>query len=121
MLLIRAEAAADANDLAGAAAFIKQLRDQRLGSSQVIPPYATQTEAFGAILDERRIELLFEGHRWVDLKRLGDRGNRVMDRDDKECSILAGCTLSNSDYRYTLPIPISEITANNAVEQNTGY
>ena len=29
------------------------------------------------ILDERRLEFLFEGHRWVDLKRLGDRGEEL--------------------------------------------
>ena len=121
MLLIRAEAAADANDLAGAAQLIKQLRDARLGGSQPLPSYSNQTEAFGGILDERRLELLFEGHRWVDLKRLGDRGNRAIDRDDKECSLLAGCTLPNNDHRFTLPIPIAEITANSAAEQNPGY
>jgi len=121
MLLIRAEAAADANDLVGAANFVKQLRDARFGSPQALPSYANQTEAFGAILDERRLEFLFEGHRWVDLKRLGDRGNRAIDRDDKECSILAGCTLPNSDYRFTMPIPLSETTANSAIQQNPGY
>lgn len=121
MLLIRAEAAADANDLAGAAGFIKQLRDARYGSSQPTPSYGSQAEAFGDILDERRLELLFEGHRWVDLKRLGARGNRTIDRDDRECSFLAGCTLPNNDYRFTLPIPLAEITANSAIEQNPQY
>ena len=81
----------------------------------------SQTEAFGAILDERRLELLYEGHRWVDLKRLGDRGNRFLDRDAKECENLAGCTLPNSDYRFTLPIPVDEISANSTVVQNSNY
>ena len=121
MLLIRAEAAADANDLDGAAAFIKQLRDARFGAAQAAPFYTSQTEAFGGILDERRLELLFEGHRWVDLKRLGTRGDRSIDRDMKECSILAGCTLSPTDFRFTLPIPLSEITANTGIQQNPGY
>jgi hypothetical protein len=121
MLLIRAEAAADANDLSGAAGFVDQLRDARFGSDQPTPSYGNQTEAFGGIIDERRLELLFEGHRWVDLKRIGDRGNRAIDRDDKECSLLAGCTISNSDFRFTFPIPIAELTANPAVEQNPGY
>ena len=120
MLMIRAEAAADANDLAGAAAFVKQLRDARYGSSQPTPSYANQAEAFGDILDERRLEFLFEGHRWVDLKRLGARGNRTIDRDARECSFLSGCSISNSDYRFTLPIPLAELTAN-PVEQNSGY
>ncbi|WP_299889828.1 RagB/SusD family nutrient uptake outer membrane protein [uncultured Lacinutrix sp.] len=121
MLLIRAEAAASASNFTAAATFIKQLRDARLGTAQPIPSYANQTEAFGAILDERRLELLYEGHRWVDLKRLGDMGGRAIDRDAWECSFLAGCTLSNSDFRFTLPIPLSEVTANAAVQQNPGY
>jgi hypothetical protein len=121
MLMIRAEAAADANNLAAAATFLKTLRDARYGSAQALQSFGSQTEAFGAILDERRLEFLYEGHRWVDLKRLGDRGNRTLDRDMKECSNLAGCTLSNTDFRFTLPIPIDEISGNAAVIQNTGY
>ncbi len=120
MLLIRAEAAADANQLIAAATFIKQLRDARFGSDQPLPNYTNQQQAFGDILDERRLELLFEGHRYVDLKRIGDRGNRQIDRDARECAILAGCTLSNSSDLFTLPIPISEITANPAAVQNPG-
>ena len=121
MLLIRAEAAADANNLTAAAGFIDQLRDARFGSDQPTPNYGSQTEAFGGILDERRLEMLFEGHRWVDIKRLGARGNRSIDRDAKECSFLAGCTLPNTDFRFTLPIPLSELTANSGVQQNPGY
>jgi hypothetical protein len=121
MLLIRAEAAADAGNLTGAATLLKELRDARYGTAQDIQSFNTQEDAFGAILDERRLEFLFEGHRWVDLKRLGNRGNRAIDRDAKECENLAGCTLQNSDYRFTLPIPLSETTANSGVVQNNSY
>merc|ERR1712159_51977 len=116
MLLIRAEAAADANLLGDVSTYLKQLRDARYGSSQAAVTYGSQEEAFGAILDERRLELLFEGHRWVDLKRLGNRGNRSMDRDPRECSFYS-CAIDNDDYRFTLPIPISEIVANPEVDQ----
>lgn len=123
MLLIRAEAAADASDFIAAAAFIDQLRDARFGSDQPSPFYSNQTEAFGGIMDERRLELLFEGHRWVDIKRLGSRANRSIDRDAYECSFLAGCTLPTSDHRFTLPIPRAELSANTIIrdQQNTGY
>ena len=121
MLFIRAEAAADAGDLATAATMLKELRDARYGAAQDLQVFANETEAFGAILDERRLELLYEGHRWVDLKRLGNRGNRAIDRDAKECENLAGCSLPNSDYRFTLPIPLSETTANSGVVQNRDY
>ena len=121
MVLIRAEAAADAGNLIEAASLLKKLRDARYGATQSVQVFANEEEAFGAILDERRLELLFEGHRWVDLKRLGDRGNRKIDRDAKECENLTGCTLSNSDYRFTLPIPLSETTPNSLIVQNRGY
>ena len=121
MLFIRAEAAADAGNFTATATFLKQLRDARYGAAQTLQVFANEAAAFGAILDERRLEFLYEGHRWVDLKRLGDRGNRALDRDMKECENLAGCTLQNSDYRFTLPIPIDEISANSAIVQNSNY
>jgi len=123
MLLIRAEAAADASDFIAAAGFIDQLRDARFGSDQPTPFFSNQTEAFGAIMDERRIELLFEGHRWVDIKRLGARGARSIDRDAYECSFLAGCTLATTDFRFTMPIPRAELSSNTVIreQQNTGY
>lgn len=121
MLMIRAEAAVAAGDLAGAAGYVKQLQDARYGFAQALPNYVNATEAYGAILDERRLEFLFEGHRWVDLKRLGDLGNRSIDRDATECANFAVCTASNTDHRFTLPIPQAELTANSAAEQNPGY
>ncbi len=124
MLLILAEARAAQNDLAGAAALIDQLRDARFGSNQAAPSYGSQAEAFGAILDERRVELCFEGHRYKDLKRLGVAGNRGIDRNMIDCTIQSGaCTLPADDFRFTLPIPIVEINGNPGIasQQNPGY
>ncbi|MDT0557490.1 RagB/SusD family nutrient uptake outer membrane protein [Ichthyenterobacterium sp. W332] len=124
MLLILAEARAAQNNLTAAASLIDQLRDARFGSDQPTPSYGSQAEAFGAILDERRIELCFEGHRYKDLKRLGVSGNREISRDLTDCNNQSGaCTLSANDYRFTLPIPIIEINANPGIgtEQNPGY
>ena len=119
MHLIVAEAEADAGNFAQVGVLINQLRSLR-GADALSAPTNDQ-DAFGMILDERRIEFLFEGHRWVDLKRMGDRGGRALDRDARECSFLSGCTLANSDYRFTLPIPVSELTANQAAQQNPNY
>lgn len=121
MLLIRAEAAANAGDYAGVSNYIKTIRDARFGTATGAPTYTTEAEAFGGILDERRLEFLFEGHRWVDLKRLGQRGNRNIDKDARECSFFAVCSLDNNDYRFTLPVPLSEFEGNSAMVQNTGY
>ena len=121
MLFIRAEAAADANNLGGAATYIKQLRDARFGAAQPLPTYASQQEAFAAILAERRLELAFEGHRWVDIKRLGARANVSIDRDPIDCTVFNACSLSNSDHRFTMPIPLGAIDVDAALVQNPGY
>ncbi len=127
MLLIRAEAYADAGTFNGAsnstAALLKQLRDARFGTDTALPSFANQQEAFGAILDERRIELAFEGHRYKDLKRLGVRASRGVSKDAIDCAFNGACTLSADDFRFTLPLPIVEFNANPGLreQQNPGY
>ncbi|MBL4605895.1 MAG: RagB/SusD family nutrient uptake outer membrane protein [Flavobacteriaceae bacterium] len=121
MLFISAEAMADANNLTGAATLIKQLRDARFTTVQPLPVYASQQEAFAGILAERRIELAFEGHRWVYIKRLGQRANVSIDRSPEDCTLYNACVLSNTDYRFTMPIPLGHIDVNPAALQNPGY
>lgn len=123
MLLIMAEAEANNNQLGNVATLIKQLRDARLGSSQALPTYANQTEAFGAILDERRLEFPYEGHRWVDIKRMGVRGNRTLDREPLDCAAAnaIACSMTNIDKRFTMPIPLTELDINPLLSQNPGY
>lgn len=123
MLFIRAEAAAAGGDLAGAANFIAELRSARLGAAQTAPTYATAQEAFDGILTERRQELSFEGHRWVDLKRLGVRAGQGVLRDANDCAINNACALAASDFRISggLPIPQLELDANKNIQQNPNY
>ncbi len=127
MLLILAEARAAAGDINGesgsTASLIKRLRDARFDDDTALPVYANQTEAFGAILDERRIELAFEGHRYLDLKRMGERGNRGVLKDPVDCAFNNACSLPATDYRFTFPLPIVEFNANPGLreQQNPGY
>ena len=122
MQLILAEARAANGDLAGAATAIQELRDARMGAATPALNFASAAEAFGVILDERRVELCYEGHRWLDLKRLGARANRAIDRDPLDCAINGACNLAISDHRMAaLPIPLVELDANPNIEQNAGY
>ena len=122
MYLINAEAKAAQGDLPGAASKIKELRDARYDNDQPLPSYANAQEAFGDILDERRVELAFEGFRYIDLGRLGERGNRGIDRAIADCQPYGGCdapAVTSNLFRF--PIPQVELNGNNAIQQNPGY
>ncbi|MDP2161003.1 MAG: RagB/SusD family nutrient uptake outer membrane protein, partial [Flavobacterium sp.] len=86
--------------------------------------YGNATQAFADILLERRKELAFEGHRYIDLKRLGtDAGVTETDRfiqDSENASATNPYNISVTDYRFTLPIPQGEINVNPLV-QNPNY
>ena len=59
----------------------------------------------------------------LDLKRLGVKAGVTIDRDPADCSIFNACSIPNTDYRFTMPIPGFEIGANAAIksQQNPGY
>ena len=125
MYFIRAEAKAFANDFAGVAADLQAVVNQRF-SAATVPTIATPANAQAAwaeILKQRRIELAFEGHRYLDLKRVGPKAGVDINRNPADCAINGACFLSSSDYRFVMPIPSSEIGANPAVadQQNPGY
>lgn len=123
MYLIRAEAAVAQGSLGLAAELIQDIHNARFGTTTDLPSYASATEAYAAILTERRVELAFEGHRYLDLKRLGSRANQGVLKDAIDCAFNGACTLSASDYRFTLPLPIVEFNANPGLreQQNPGY
>lgn len=123
MYFILAECAIFDGDLPGAAGFVKNIRDARnILGAQPLPVYVNPTEAWADVLKERRKELCFEGHRYVDIKRIGVAAGKSIDRNVTDDLILSlPTTLSNTDYRFTLPIPQSEIAGNPTIQQNPGY
>ena len=130
MYLIKAEAFAAAGSLNGTtnsvASVLKALRDKRYnsGTAPVISNFASAEEAWAAILQERRKELAFEGHRYIDIKRLGVlAGGKGIERYSRDCEKYSACTLDPTDHRFTMPIPTTELTANPNIrsQQNPGY
>lgn len=121
MYFIIAEAEVAAGNLTAAHDRIQQVRVARnFQGAAVTPTYGSTQVAYADILKERRVELALEGHRFIDLKRLAVAANASMDRN-KTDDIIDVKNLPNGDYRYTLPIPIKEISANPNVKQNDNY
>lgn len=122
MYFILAECAVAEGQLPVAAGYIKNVRDRRFNAPQTLPAYANATAAWADILLERRKELCFEGFRYLDIKRLGVLANQSIDRHPTDDAVKSSpTTISNTDYRFTLPIPQSEISGNGTIQQNPNY
>ncbi|RMZ61065.1 RagB/SusD family nutrient uptake outer membrane protein [Chryseobacterium nematophagum] len=123
MYLILAECEAFGGNFTGAANYIKNIRDARRFTGTVTAPtYSSIPGALQDILKERRAELCFEGHRYVDLRRLGKTAGVSIDRhftDDRISSLPT--TLDINSYKFTLPIPLAEVQGNPTIVQNPGY
>lgn len=121
------EALAHEGDLAGVATGLSRIREARtisfFGTPEVITVSSVQ-DAFSKILHERRLDFAFEGHRYLDMKRLGQRaGSPGFVRDPQDCVTNGACNLEANSFKMTLPIPRTEIFSNPLVaqQQNPGY
>jgi len=109
MYLIRAEARLKQNNLTGAAQDINVIRN-RAGLANTTA--TTQADLMSAVMQERLVELCFEGDRWLDLIRTGQA--------DAVLGPFKGSSWKSSDQ--LLPIPATEIGNNpNLAPQNPGY
>lgn len=113
-----------------AAGYINQVR-QRAGLK---PMSGLTKEVFrNAVLDERRIELAFENHRWFDLKRTKSPAELAAFMNAHGIKEKAKPTIDRggigfneldyvySDFEYYLPIPALQIQINPRLTQNEGY
>ncbi len=112
VLLIRAEARAQLNNLTGAKADLDAIRT-RAGLAGTAA--ATKDALLTAILHERQVEFFTEwGHRWFDLKRNG--------KTDAIMSVVTPAKGGIWSSNWLLwPIPQSEILLNDHLSQNPGY
>lgn len=100
---------------------INNLDFPELTEPESMPTITTQQSAWKAILNERRVELAFEGKRYLDVKRLGIKADQGFERDSQDCVRNSACYLAPDSYKMTLPIPRLEIRANSNIVQNPGY
>lgn len=121
MYFILAEAETSVGNLTAAHDLIQQVRVARnYAGTATTPTYSSVQFAYADILQERRVELALEGHRFIDLKRLATLANVTMDRNPIDDTVPV-TNLPNNSFKYTLPIPIQEISANPNCAQNPGY
>lgn len=121
MYLIRAEANArlgGANE-AIALADLNTLRAARI--TGYVPVVLTGAALINAIADERRKELVGEGHRFFDLKRTTRTISRGAPCGNTAVSASGACTLSSTAREWALPIHEQIRNANPNIAQNPGY
>jgi hypothetical protein len=106
VLLIKAEAQARQNDLAGAVDTYNLIRERAgLDPHNLGNEVSTQAEVLAAIEHERRVELAMEGDRWPDLVRTGT----------------AAAVLGIPEFQTLFPIPQIERDVAPGLTQNPGY
>ncbi|MFY8127025.1 MAG: RagB/SusD family nutrient uptake outer membrane protein [Chitinophagaceae bacterium] len=119
MVLIRAEARAELNNFTGANSAetdLNMLRAARIiGYAPVT--LASKSAAVSEIMTERYKELAYEGHRFWDLKRKG----LPVSRNAADAPTTAAATLPANNFRFLLPIPLTELNVNPLMQQNPGY
>ena len=114
--LTAAEAAARLGDLNGAIDnYMTPMINNRYLAARRTPTInamkaMTQDQLIDAILEDRRRELCFEGHRWFDLRRTTQQSITKTYGTDTY-------TLLEGDERYTILIPKEAISANPLLAQ----
>jgi len=112
MYLIRAEAHGLTQ---GGVDDLNTIRANRGLAAYALSDFATQADFIDAILDERKAELNFEGHRMFDLARYGKFATVVGDAKNTTDYTI-------SDFNSIFPIPKQELIATKgALVQNPGY
>ena len=111
--LIRAEARARlGTNISGAQEDLDAIRKRGLPSAESTT--ATGQDLIDAILQERRIELMFEGQRLWDLMRTKQGVERI------NCTN-STCILAYPNDKFISPVPQAELDANENMSQNPGY
>lgn len=125
LYLLRAEARARANDLAGAKADVEELRKKRMPVADAGVPAniaADKTMLIRFILDERIREFAGEGYRWFDMRRLSTDPLFANQPAAKHMLYEMDGTVSNqytlTPERLTLKIPKPYLTAHPEMPDN---
>lgn len=124
--LLHAEALANLGDASGAMDLVNRVRSR--AGIKSLPTDVSASQAALYVLNERRLELAYEGHRYFDLMRFGDdyaKLKEVHDGGNVKGSASYDAYFTTrvplSDERVLMPVPTSVLDDNPNVEQNPGY
>ena len=115
VILNKAEAMAKSGNDSGARTALDQIRLR--ANPNAAPTTSSGNQLISAILQERRKELAFEGHRLYDIVR----NKRDMTREQGDVTGSATQTLNYPSPRMIFPIPKNETDVNPEFQQNVGY
>ncbi len=113
VLLMLAEIENELENTTNASNYLNQVRTR---ANLAVTTAVTQQELRDAIEQERRLELVGEGHRWFDLLRTG-RAITVMNTWFKTNSI----NITIDSNKLLMPVPQGQIDTDPSIKQNPGY
>lgn len=113
VLLMYAEVLNEQGKAAEALPYLNQVR-KRVGLPDKVG--LSQADLRLAIEKERRVEFLYEGHRWFDLVRTG-RAQTVLNAHYTNLNL----SFKVDAFETVFPIPQAEIDLNPLLKQNPGY
>ena len=118
MLLLKAEAKVRLGAFGEAETLINQVRTRAgLGNVAAI---TSENDGIMKVLNERKLELAFEGQRWFDLKRTGKALEIIKARKDQNGNPL-GYAANITQEKLLWPIPQAQRDNNPNLTQNPGY
>lgn len=132
VLLMKAEALVmrgEADDYESAKDIVNQVKSRAQVTNLITEVPVTEKGALEMVLDERSLELAFEGKRWYDLLRAGKRNNyqylqymidEVLKNISPDKALIVQSILKSKDAHY-LPIHFDELENNKALVQNPYY
>ncbi|MEA5461473.1 RagB/SusD family nutrient uptake outer membrane protein [Arcicella sp. LKC2W] len=122
IMLLAAEANVQLGNLDAAINLLNQIK-KRAGLPNTTAK--TKNEVALAVLNERRLELVFECTRWNDLKRADKNGIvnvvEIMNNQKDSFGKSLGYTMAADKHQFIFPIPEQDRQLNKNLTQNTGY
>jgi hypothetical protein len=119
ILLLKAEALVEQNDLSGAATLVNTIRKRAKLADLPSTITSSKDAMANAVLLERRLELAFEGQRWFDLVRTGKVFTVMNTLNSRDAGRLPMNIVDEN--KTVFPIPQPQIDKNPSMTQNPGY